>query len=182
MERVLLIFIISGLSSVSCTLTREYPVEYDYSYDGDFEEYKTFSFLRTNQKFDSSTDGFINKTIINYMQLLGYTYIPERKEANFLVNYFYYQDPLAYNSYDQTNISSFLKNVKKDDRKKLEYKKKKLAINNGVFVINFTDNKNYNMIWQGYTTDLYTDDILKDPNKTRIAVLSILRNYQTLIN
>ncbi|MBK6264287.1 DUF4136 domain-containing protein [Marivirga sp. S37H4] len=159
-----------------CYLGREYPVEYDYNFIANFEQYETFCFVNTPHQFDSRTDQLIKKTIINHMELLGYTFTPDRINANLLVNYFYYNGKLKYHGYSQPDMKKFIKNSEEEKRNE-KYHKRKLPINRGTFVINFTDNREHLMVWQGYTTDLYRDRIFQDPRKTRIAIISILKNY-----
>jgi hypothetical protein len=162
----------------SCYLTKEYPVEYDYKFLGEFEKYESFSFVNADNVFDTATDELIKNTIKNHLELLGYTYEPN--DSKFLVNYFYFNDSLNYKGYRQPEMATFIKLKNKEEKQKEEYKKQEFPISDGTFVINFTDKENYSMIWQGYTTDLYKDRIFEDPRKTRIAVISILKEYSYL--
>jgi hypothetical protein len=77
-------------------------------------------------------------------------------------------------------MKNFILFRSKKDKEKQEYFKKDQNIKNGTLVINFTEQSTYSMIWQGYTTDLYAEDIFDDPRKVRVAVLSILNNYTHL--
>jgi hypothetical protein len=154
---------------------REYPVEHDYNYLGNFNGYQSFGFMDYDNGLDSISNLLIKKSITNHLELLGYSY--DGGQPGFLVNYFYFSDSLKYKGYDQPEMESFLKGGDDRSKRKERYIKKDFKITNGTFVINFTDQENYSMIWQGYTTDLYQDQIFEDPRKTRIAVISVLKSY-----
>lgn len=141
----------------------------------DYEDYESFNFVDSKNDFDANTNKLIKNTIKGHLELLGYHY--ETESPKFLISYFYYGDSLDYKAYKQPEMATFLKTKNEKYKNKEEYQPKLLPIKDGTFVINFTDKEDYSMIWQGYTTDLYKDQILEDPRKTRIAVISILKNY-----
>ena len=59
----------------SCLGYKELPVEYDYSYKGNFKKYRTFDIMRSSGAVDSSmSNAVIEKTIIARMKFLGYKY------------------------------------------------------------------------------------------------------------
>ncbi|GAB3337023.1 hypothetical protein GCM10027429_21020 [Marivirga atlantica] len=171
----LILTVVVSLSLTSCFSFREYPVEYDYNYLGDFKNYPTFSFISKNQDDLGLSKEIVEATVKNYMEVLGYKY--DDDNPTFRINYFYMSDTLSYKGYEQPEMLSFVKIRDDKDKKKEEYKEKKHSMNSGTFVISFIEQENYSMIWQGYTTDLYKEDIQSDPRKTRVAVLSILKNY-----
>lgn len=166
--------------SNGCFVSREYPVEYDYNFLGDFESYKSFDFFMTDTLLGNNQNKLIKSTIKNHLELLGYTYNPDK--PSFYVNYFYINDSLAYKGYEQPKMESFVKYKRTSEKEKEKYQKKQFDISAGTFVINFTESDSYSMIWQGYTTDLYTDNIFDDPRKLRIAVISVLKNYAYVTN
>lgn len=167
-------FFIITLIFTSCFSFREYPVEYDYNFSGDFKNYETFSFISNNAESPLSTE-VVESTIIHYMDVLGYTY--DADAPSFYINYLYMPDTLSYRGYEQPELFKFLKFGKEAEENKKKYNTKMLKMNSGTLVISFIEKKNYSTIWQGYTTDLYKEDIQSDPRKTRLAVLSILKNY-----
>ncbi|HET8859105.1 MAG TPA: DUF4136 domain-containing protein [Marivirga sp.] len=178
MKRLYQILLAVLLFSNGCFITKEYPVEYDYNFLGDFNNYKSFDFFITPQNFPDSQNELVKSTIKNHLELLGYEYDPE--EPSFYVNYFYYGDSLKYRGYDQPKMQDFVLFKNKKEKEREEYENKDLNITNGTLVINFTESSNYSMIWQGYTTDLYSENIFDDPRKVRVAILSILNNYAYL--
>jgi len=168
------ILLISSLLFSSCFAFREYPVEYDYSYRGNFENYPTFSFISKVEDENGVSQEVVEATVKNYMEVLGYRY--DDVNPAFRINYFYTGDSLSYKGYEQPQMLSFIR-ISDKKKKQENYREKKHKMNSGTFVISFIEQENYSMIWQGYTTDLYKEDIKSDPRKTRVAVLSILKNY-----
>jgi hypothetical protein len=171
-----LLAILTVLCCTSCFSFREYPVEYDYNYLGNFTEYETFGFFEDKMKSESPIDKVFKDAIINHMELLGYSY--DEGDPNLLVNYTYFSDSLSYRGYLQPDMLSFLKYTPDDDKEKEEYNKRTYSIKKGTLVINITDLNKNTMVWQGYTTDLYNDDLSTDARTIRIAVRSILNNYK----
>ncbi len=161
-----------------CFISKEYPVEYDYNFLGEFDSYNSFDFFVTPKNMSENDIRLVQETIKSHLELLGYDHNPEN--PSFYVNFLYLSDSLRYRGYEQPKMDTFVFLKSKKQKEDEEYFKKDLNITNGTLVINFTETSNYSMIWQGYTTDLYSEDIFDDPRKVRVAVLSILNNYAYL--
>ena len=68
---VLLLLLLS-----SCLGYKELPVEYDYSYRGNFKKYRSFDIMRSVGLNDTTTTNeIIEKSIISRMKFLGYKQI-----------------------------------------------------------------------------------------------------------
>jgi hypothetical protein len=173
---LLLLFLITN----GCFVSKEYPVEYDYNFLGDFDNYKSFDFFITETYMPEAPQKLVKSTIKSHLELLGYEYNPDK--PSFYVSYFFIEDSLKYKGYDQPKMESFIKYRSDSQKEKEKYQKQKFQIDQGTLVINFTETNNYSMIWQGYTTDLYSENIFDDPRKIRVAVLSILNNYSYVPN
>ena len=169
-----LIALLFAFTLSSCLSYKEYPVEYDYSFRGDFQNYTTYGFMNSSDNSPIAGE-VVKKSIMHYMDLLGYTYSEE--EPSFLINFLYMPDSLSYKGYEQPELFQFIKFKKEKEKQRAKYETKMLNIHSGTLVITFIEKKNYSTIWQGYTTDLYNEDIKNDPVKARLAVLSILKNY-----
>ncbi|ADR20554.1 hypothetical protein MATR_18230 [Marivirga tractuosa] len=178
MKKLCHILLVVLLFSNGCFISKEYPVEYDYNFLGDFDNYKSFDFFMTPKTMEDDQIDLIQSTIKSHLELIGYSYNTEN--PSFYVNFLYLSDSLRYRGYEQPKMENFVLFKNKNQKEKEEYLKKDLNITNGTLVINFTETSNYSMIWQGYTTDLYSENIFDDPRKVRVAVLSILNNYAYL--
>jgi hypothetical protein len=169
------LFLVILLLSNGCFISKEYPVEYDYNFLGDFKNYKSFDFLLKPENMPETQNKLIQSTIKRHLELLGYQF--DTQSPSFYVNYLYIADSIKYRGYEQPKMEKFILFNNRNNKKKEAYQNKDLNIKNGTLVINFTESSNYSMIWQGYTTDLYSENIFDDPRKVRVAVLSILNNY-----
>jgi hypothetical protein len=107
----------------SCLGYKELPVEYDYSYSGNFKRYRTFE-LVTQVKVDSTPfNENIEKSIVSRMKFLGYGKSSRRPQL--LVGYKIFNDSLRYRGYDQPDFDRFLVTQNRD----LEYTPVKLDMN-----------------------------------------------------
>jgi hypothetical protein len=135
----------------SCLSPKEYLVESDYSYSGNFKEYKTYSFLKYykyNQ--DSLTPDNIIMDAIKYrMSILGYK--QDDKNPNILVSYKIYYKDFKFKGYDQPEFEEWL-----NDKQHLKeaYDPVKYKLMEGTMIIILIDRKRNTAIWQGYNSGL----------------------------
>lgn len=157
----------------NCMPYKELPVEYDYSYQGDFNKYKTFDlFIPATEEDQLQKNEVIEKLIIDRMEFLGY----ERSSSspNLLVSYKVYDDSLNFNGYNQPEIDFWIRSQKKD----LDYNPMKFNLKNGTLLIQLYDRQQNRSIWQGYATTNYGSIAYNDERDLRNAVLSILDKYR----
>jgi hypothetical protein len=163
----------SLLALASCSGYKELPVDYDYSYKGRFEKYRTFDLMRPLNISDSSMiNKSIEKSIAARMRFLGYKKTSIR--PHLLISYKMFYDSLKFNGYDQPEIESWEKNKKED----LNYRKRKYNMKAGTLLIQFFDRRQNRSIWQGYATALYGDIDFGNERHVRNAVISILDKYR----
>lgn len=164
-------FIVLILSS--CLGYKELPVEYDYSYKGNFKKYKTFEIMRpVGQNDTTMMNEVIEKSIISRMKFLGYRQTDSR--PHLIVGFKMYGDSLRFNGYDQPDIEEWVKSQKDD----IEYDSKKVDLKTGTLLIQFFDRRQNRSIWQGYATTLYGSINFNNERHLRNAVISILDKYR----
>ncbi|MEM9859218.1 MAG: DUF4136 domain-containing protein [Bacteroidota bacterium] len=169
MKRAVLILLF--ISLLGCFGYKELPVEYDYSYKGRFDKYKSYDFISSYALKDSDTS-LIRSSIEQHMTFLGY----KRKERkpDLLLNYAIYQDSLNLRGYDQPDITQWMQRKDRD----LEYNQVKFGLTQGTLLIQVFDRKQNSSIWQGYATDEYQSLDFQSYQEVRNAVKSILNKYQ----
>jgi Domain of unknown function (DUF4136) len=171
--RGLYISIISIILFTSCLGYKELPVEYDYSYKGNFKKYRTFDLMHSTTDVDSSmTNSIIEKSILSRMKFLGYRQSENR--PHLLVCYKMFQDSLIFNGYNQPEIEQWV--VSQDEN--LDYDPKKLDLKTGTLLIQLFDRRQNRSVWQGYSTTLYGSIDFTDNRNLRNAVISILDKYR----
>jgi hypothetical protein len=154
-----------------CLGYKELPVEYDYSYKGNFKKYRTFELLQ-GQTDPHMVNEVIEKSIVSRMKFLGYKQTDQK--PHLLIFYRMYPDSLIFNGYNQPAIEQWL--VNEDEN--LDYDRKKLDLKTGTLLIQFFDRRQNRSVWQGYSTSLYGPIHFDDSKTLRNAVLSILDKYR----
>lgn len=157
----------------SCLGYHELPVEYDYSYKGNFKRYRTFDIMKQAGPADSSmSNAVIEKSILSRMKFLGYK--RSENKPHLLVCYKMFPDSLRFNGYIQQDIEVWA--IKQDEN--LNYDPKKLDLSTGTLLIQLFDRRQNRSIWQGYSTSLYGSIDFSDNRNIRNAVISILDKYR----
>lgn len=157
----------------SCLGYKEMPVEYDYSYKGNFKKYKTFDIMKPTGPTDSSmVNETIERSILSRMKFLGYRQTDHK--PHLLVSFKMYEDSLKFNGYSQPDIEQWVAGSQKE----LDYNPKKLDLKSGTLLIQLYDRRQNRSIWQGYSTDLYGVIDFRDKRTLRNAVASILDKYR----
>src|SRR6185436_4339373 len=94
------------IGMASCLGYKELPVEYDYSYKGNFKKYRTFDLMHSTGTVDSSmTNAIIEKSILSRMKFLGYK--QSVSKPHLLVCYKMFPDSLMFNGYNQPEIEQW---------------------------------------------------------------------------
>ena len=165
--------IITILLLSSCLGYKELPVEYDYSYKGNFKKYRTFDIMKPAGPADSTmTNEVIEKSIVARMKFLGYR--QNSNKPHLIVGFKMFSDSLKFNGYLQPEIEDWVKNQAED----IEYDPQKFNLNQGTLLIQFYDRRQNRSIWQGYATTQYGSIDFQNSRHLRNAVISILDKYR----
>lgn len=157
----------------SCLGYKELPVEYDYSYRGNFKKYRSFDIMRPMGLNDSTMiNEIVEKSIVSRMKFLGYR--QTESKPHLIIGFKMYADSLRFNGYDQPDIEEWAR-VQKEDEK---YDSKKIDLKTGTLLIQFFDRRQNRSIWQGYATTLYGSINFNNERHLRNAVISILDKYR----
>lgn len=165
-----LCFAVLGL--LSCAGYKELPIEYDYSYKGQFKRYRTFDMIRTSLDDPTMDNPVIENYIIARMKFLGYRQSDRR--PHLLIAYKLFHDSLQFRGYIQPDIEEWVKTMNEN----LEYDPKNFNLKTGTLLIQFYDRRQNRTIWQGYATTLYGPIDYSNNRHLRNAVISILDKYR----
>lgn len=168
----LFIFCFLTISFGSCYMYKELPVEYDYSYAGNFKNYNSFSLVDSDNNSEHEFSHLIDNSIVAHMKLLGYEL--EYKKPDLIISYTIFGDSLHLRGYHQPEMRSWLKTT---NRKK-SYYPKQLEMYQGTLYLQIFDNKRQQAIWQGYITDKYGKSTMDDKKLIHHAIRSILNEYK----
>ncbi|MBY0433826.1 MAG: DUF4136 domain-containing protein [Cyclobacteriaceae bacterium] len=157
----------------SCLGYKELPVEYDYSYRGNFKKYRTFEIMRPLGLEDSSMmNAVIEKSIISRMRFLGYKQSETR--PHLIIGFKMYNDSLKFNGYNQPDIEEWVRSQNEN----LNYEQQKYNLKTGTLLIQFFDRRQNRSIWQGYATTMYGNIDFHNNRHLKNAVISILDKYR----
>src|SRR5579871_4414242 len=116
----------------ACAGYKELPVEYDYSYKGNFKKYRTFDLMKPLGLDDSTMmNDVIEKSIAARMRFLGYKKTGTR--PHLVISFKMFADSLRFNGYEQPELETWMRS-RKDD---LTYEKKKFHMRTGTLLIQF---------------------------------------------
>ncbi len=171
MNKLVIITFVIVLSS--CLGYKELPVEYDYSYKGNFKKYRTFDLMKPLGITDSTMmNEIIEKSIAARMKFLGYKKTETR--PHLIVSFKMFSDSLRFNGYEQPDFEAWLRTKKED----LNYDRRKYNLKTGTLLIQFYDRRQNRSVWQGYATTLYGSIDFTNQRHLRNAVISILDKYR----
>lgn len=158
---------------ISCMGYKELPVEYDYSYRGNFKKYRTFEIMRATNFVDSTNlSQVVEKSIISRMKFLGYRQVSHR--PHLLISFKMFTDSLKFTGYVQPDIEEWIET----QRENLTYDQQKYDLKTGTLLIQFFDRRQNRSIWQGYATTLYGSIDFNNNRHLKNAVISILDKYR----
>lgn len=166
-------FVLLVVLLTSCLGYKELPVEYDYSYKGNFKKYRTFDIMKPAGLNDSTmTNSIIEKSIVARMKFLGYR--QSSNKPHLIIGFKMFNDSLRFNGYTQPDIEEWVKNQKED----LNYDAQKYNLSTGTLLIQFYDRRQNRSIWQGYATTMYGSIDFANTRHLKNAVISILDKYR----
>lgn len=171
--RKLLPFLLLSIMLGSCLGYKELPVEYDYSYKGNFKKYRTFDIMRPAGAIDTTMmNEVIEKSIIARMKFLGYRQVTNK--PHLIIGFKMFADSLKFNGYNQPDIEEWARTGKEE----LNYDPQKFNMKSGTLLIQFYDRRQNRSIWQGYATTMYGSINFGNSRHLKNAVISILDKYR----
>ncbi len=164
-----------GIIFTGCLGYKEFPVESDYSYAGDFKKYKTFNFLDTRSSGPDSSmqNDVIEGAIRARMELQGYEY--SEMDPRLLVSYKIFYDSLFFTGYEQPDIEMFLEYEENVDQ---EMDPVKYNLRQGTLLVLMYDRERKKSIWQGYASGVFSNQYFTDKRYLQGAVRSIFDQYK----
>ena len=175
MKNVSYLLILIVFSMVSCFGSKDYLVESDYSYAGNFKKYKTFSFIN-QQRLDLDSlipEELIMNTIKNRMSLLGYKHTEEK--PNLLSGFRMYYNDFKFNGWKQPEIEIWLE---EHGFVKEQFDKVKYNMQEGTLMILLVDRKMNKTVWQGYNSGLIDINTMENERFIKGSVRLIFDKYR----
>ena len=185
-----------------CVTNREYIVDSDYSYGGNFKRYKTFDFIRNVNQDTLHNHDLVKQTMTNRLGAQGYSKTEEKPDL--LIMYAIYYDDFYLRGYNQRTIESWvggdqalIKTKRKEntptfiedeeyfeeeDLEKGEYQETKYCMHEGTMFVLFFDRKRKRTVWQGYASGVFSRDDSQADRNIKAATAKIFNEYRLLAN
>ena len=175
MKRIATVTVLALVWLASCMGYKEFPVESDYSFEGEFKRYKTFNFLDTKSSGPDSSlqNQVIEDAIRARMELQGYKY--SDNNPRLLVSYKIFYDSLFFTGYEQPDIELF---VEYEDNIDKEMDPVKYNLRQGTLLVLMYDRERKKSIWQGYASGVFGNQYFSDKRYLQGAVRSIFDQYK----
>ena len=173
----------------SCFSTKDYVVESDYSYKGNFKKYKTYMFIEpaiSDPEYDAELDMTLKKMIKNRMGAQGYQF--STRKPDLLVNYKLYTEDLEFLGVAQPRLEYWLRQARYDEYgEKITYNEdeegylfENLDLKEGALLITFFDRKKKFSVWHGYSSGFFAEEREKNDRYLRVAVNKIFDEYRLI--
>ncbi len=193
--------IVLTLIITSCVSHRDYIIDSDYSYDGNFKRYKTFDFIKNANEDTLHNRELIKSTMLNRLGAQGYK-ISETK-PDLLIMYKIFYDDFYLRGYNQPKFetwvgtNSFL-NTKQtqaarpsvanldqyqeddDETRSGEYMEQRYCMHEGTLLVVFYDRKRKKTVWQGYASGVFSRADNKSDRHIKAATSKIFNEFRLL--
>lgn len=157
-----------------CVNFQKIPVESDYSYLGNFQEYQTYNFF-TNLDSNPETLGrtsLIKEAVGNRMRLLGYRYNDINPDISIAISFF--EKDTKFLGFSQPEIETWISH--RGDN--ADYQPVNYKLYEGTLLIQLIDNDKTTSIWQGYSSGGFGKLKSDDTRKLNHAVWQIMDKYR----
>ncbi|HEV7351342.1 DUF4136 domain-containing protein [Telluribacter sp.] len=159
-----------ALVIAGCSLNRKVFVEHDYSYETNFKDYSTYTFLECERDTNNLCTE-IYEAIRRQMQARGYKLTADK--PTLLVNYGIFYDNLRYQGYMQPVI----KNWVDTENDGFRYEPIKYALDKGTLIVSLIDAESDQVVWRGYASGILKGGETNPNNYYRSVVRRIFDQY-----
>ena len=183
MKSTLTLLLLTVLALTGCMTTREARVDSDYSYRGNFRNYRTYEFVTgSGLTADSSRLGRSLREAIQ-QRLLAQGYRLTSRRPDMLVNFRVYEGDMNFHGFQQEDLSQWIKrNIEEnDDTPKEErqgYQPVRLLLAEGTLLVTLIDVKTNRAVWNGYASGVTVPEGPMGEIVLRRSVRSILDRYR----
>lgn len=177
-KNLLILSFIVFLIVISSCMRREYVLEYDYDYKGNFKKYSSFNFMRNAKLEQDSAElaykPMLEEAIKNRMEVLGYKLSEDKPRL--LVAYSIFYDNMKFRGYMQPELEKWVEKETDEDT----YDPIKLELKEGTILVQLIDTKKNNTVWQGYASGVFGYSYANNERHIKRAVRSIFDQYRIM--
>ena len=180
--------------------SKDYVVESDYSFNGRFNRYNSYSFANVEGFIGTSEQKEIIESYSDNI-LSAWGYKKKNKRPDLLIFYSLYVDDISLQGYDQPNLKSWIsskfsnkdwekiietdsidyfENSEKSRGKDDNYNKIRYDLVSGTLLISMVDRKTQETIWQGYASGIFNENIGRNERVMKSIVIQIFEEYRSV--
>ncbi|UXP31434.1 DUF4136 domain-containing protein [Reichenbachiella agarivorans] len=177
----------------ACSSQKDFVIESDYSYNGQFKKYKTFDFIVMSEHDSLIHKELIESTIASRMHAQGYRYKMEKPDL--LITYKIFQENFAMKGYTQPSFEKWVgedwsERLMVDDKfvrsssnnMSAEYNDQKYYMYDGTMLISFFDRRKRQTVWQGYASGVFSQGDATSERSVKLATAKIFREFKIVAN
>src|SRR5690606_15352109 len=173
MKAIAYIFLLTGALMVGCTSTYLPAVKTDFDHEVDFGAYSSFNWSDEMDQQEAAhpilDNSLVRKriksAIRSEMEGRGYTF---QENADLLINFhLVIEEKTGYSTYPAYGYSYW----RRDNVRPYNYKE-------GTLIIDIIDREQNQLVWQGYTEGVLSNDPEKMEDKMRQAISLIFQEYR----
>jgi hypothetical protein len=166
-----------------CMTTREAKIESDYSYQGHFKRYRSYSFM-TGDGLSADTSRLgnaIREAIEQRLKAQGYRLTQRRPDL--LINFKVFQGTMRFRGYAQEDLTTWVKNNEPEDEnlpanQRQGYEPLRLLLEEGTLLVTLVDQRTHRAVWNGYASGVTVPEGLMGEVVLRRSVRSIFDRYR----
>lgn len=206
--RRLLTWTLFSIVFCGCLSEKEYIIESDYSYDGNFRRYKTFDFAK-NASLDTIYNyELMQKTMQRRLNAQGY--VKSEKKPDLVITYKIFYNDFSLNGFDQPSFNNWIgeKAILQNDpssgvesvggnvplanrRERLDasseymeekYTERTYQMNKGTLFVAFYDRRRKKTIWQGYASGIFARSDIRLDRNINAAASKIFDEFRLIAN
>ena len=185
----------------SCVSHRDYIIDSDYSYDGNFRKYKTFDFIRNASQDTLHNQELVRTTMLNRLGAQGYK--KSEVKPDLLIMYKIFYDDFYLRGYNQPKFESWVGNEsflntkesnqrssnvasvnkyydEQEEGRSGEYMEQKYCMHEGTMFVVFYDRKRKKTVWQGYASGVFSRADDKADRHIKAATSKIFNEFRLL--
>ncbi len=185
----------------SCVSHRDYIIDSDYSYDGNFRRYKTFDFIKNANEDTLHNRELIKETMMNRLGAQGYK--KSSTKPDLLIMYKIFYDDFYLRGYNQPKFETWVGADSfvdtKQPRSKAtavanlddyddyeeqsrpgEYLEQRYCMHEGTLLVVFYDRKRKKTVWQGYASGVFSRADYRSDRHIKAATSKIFNEFRLL--
>jgi hypothetical protein len=183
MKSAFTLLLLLVLTLPGCMTSREARIESDYSYQGNFKRYRSYSFMSGDGlAADTNRLGMALREAVE-QRLKAQGYRLTRKKPDLLVSFHVYQGTMRFRGYVQPELTTWVKENEPESEnlpaaQRQGYEPLRLLLEEGTLLVTLVDQRTHRAVWNGYASGVTVPEGPLGEVVLRRSVRSIFDRYR----